>query len=368
MESAAACTQLGNGKYENPLQLGGIRTGSFDYPNPNGGQSCRVAHVNTGSGLRLVVVLDRGADLGEASFNDVNLAFLSQNDYKPPSHAYHRDADWLAGWPGGLLTTCGPGLMGEPRQERGQAVSLHGRFSNTPAALLEIANPDPAAGRTEMRLVAAIRDARMFGPTIEVRRMWRFWLGEPRIVLEDEVCNRGDEPAPHGMLYHINFGYPLLDEGTRLAFGGRAQGYCMYEDFSEEQLEATKLIPPPEERFRGANEGLLIVEPEPNDDGWVRTGIFNPHRAIGVEVAFPLQELPRLANWQHFGPRGSYVTAIEPFNGSLFGVAKDRHPRADLWLAPGESRRYQVQLRIRRGDDALAGLRELDGPLTIADP
>jgi len=95
---------------EQVLQLGGIRTGTLDYPNPLGGQSCRVAHIDTGSGLRVLVLLDRGGDLGEASFKESNLAYLTQNGYKPPSHAYPQGNEWLASWPGGLLTTGGRGL------------------------------------------------------------------------------------------------------------------------------------------------------------------------------------------------------------------------------------------------------------------
>lgn len=345
---------------ENYLQLGGIRTGSLDYPNPLGGLPSRVAHINSGNGFRAVVAIDRGGDLVEASFGAVNLAYLSPNDYKPPNHAYHRDAEWLTGWPGGLMTTCGPGRMGEPRTEGGENVSLHGRFSSTPAAVLEVTNPNFAAGETEMRIALRIRDTRVFGPSIEITRTWRCDFGQAVLKLEDRVQNVGDELCAHGILYHINLGYPLLDEGARLVLSGHATGACLYEGYSTQQLESLKNIPGPNEKFRGNREGLIITEPTAGKDGWIRTGLINPQRTLGLEISYPPSVLPRLANWQHFGPRGSYATALEPFSGSLFGVALDDHPGADLWLSPGETRRYELQFRVCETAAEINGLASWD--------
>ncbi|UUO04369.1 aldose 1-epimerase family protein [Blastopirellula sp. J2-11] len=349
-------------KCENILQLGGLRTGTLDFPNPLGGQSCRVAHVNTGSGLRLLVLLDRGADLGEATFNDTNLSFLSANDYAPPSPAYNRETEWLRSWPGGMLTTGGPGRMGEARYEEGENVPLHGRFSQTPAAIVEVVNPDRLTNGTEMRLTAIIRDTKLFGPLLEVRRTWRFQLGLPIVHLEDVVTNVGDETTPHGLLYHINFGYPLLDEGARFIFAGKTQGHCLYQGYDAQQLSATKMVPAPQERFRGAREGLLVVEPK-GDDDWVRAGLINERRQLAMEIAFSSTDFPRMAHWQHFAPRGCYAAALEPFSGSLFGLQNDSHSAADLRLAPGQQRTYRLRLRILQGEAELAELRDQDEPL-----
>ena len=39
-------------------------------------------------------------------------------------------------------------------------------------------------------------------------------LGEPLIRIEDEVANLGNTTVPHNWLYHINFGYPLVDRDS----------------------------------------------------------------------------------------------------------------------------------------------------------
>lgn len=50
-------------KFELVHQVGGIRTATYDWPDAGGAPGCRVAMVNTGSGLRFTVALDRGGDI-----------------------------------------------------------------------------------------------------------------------------------------------------------------------------------------------------------------------------------------------------------------------------------------------------------------
>ncbi|MCO6047660.1 aldose 1-epimerase family protein [Aeoliella sp. ICT_H6.2] len=354
-------------KFENIQQVGGIRTGSLDYPNPNGGQSCRVAFINTGAGLRFSLALDRGGDVVEASYNHLNLAYLTPNDYKPPSHAYHQGAEWLTGWPGGLVTTAGPELMGAPRTEGELSVSLHGRFSSTPTAVLEVVNPDPQRGQLDMRIVLLIRDTRMFGPSLEVRREVRCRLGEPWFAITDEVTNRGDERCRHALLYHVNFGYPLLDEASRLVYRGHGVLHDQRGELATQvTAEQIKKVSAPDDSFRGAREQLVIAEPTSDCQGKTHIGILNEQQQLGMSLIYSANALPRLASWLHYGPRGSYVASLEPFFGSILGRDKDNHPSATATLEPGQSKKYQVEYRICATASELQELASQDGPLDLA--
>src|SRR5688572_22779288 len=240
-------------KIEHPLQLGGIRTGSLDAPGAGGSPGVRVALVDTGSGLRFTVALDRGGDVIDASFNDCALAYLSPNGLTPPNAAFHRDNEWLRNWPGGLVTTCGPEYIGGSRTEDGTVTTLHGRFSNTPATGVSVTNPDPRQGRMEMALAFSIRVTRVFGPNFEIRRRLSCTLGRPEVVIEDEVENIGDSTAAHHWLYHCNFGYPLLDEGARFVYRGRARywiapppsGEDIVQPLSAVAMNRLKRVPKP---------------------------------------------------------------------------------------------------------------------------
>src|SRR4051812_35287159 len=98
-------------KFINPAQAGGIE----DYVLNNGpGRGVRALCVNTGGGLRYRVLVDRGLDIDQASFNQNSLSFLTQKGVVSPDFAYNRGIDWLKSFAGGLLTTCGPFNLGPP--------------------------------------------------------------------------------------------------------------------------------------------------------------------------------------------------------------------------------------------------------------
>lgn len=358
-------------KFENAHQLGGIRTGTLDAPGAGGGSGVRVALFDTGSGLRFTVALDRGGDIVDACYNDIGLAFLTPNGLRPPSHAYHFGNDWLRNWPGGLVTTCGPEFIGGARSEQGIQTSLHGRYSNSPATITFLRNPDPQRENLELELGMVVRDVQMFGPILEVRRTLQCTLGQPELRIDDEVTNRGDTPAPHHWLYHCNFGYPLLDEGVRFIYGGEAEywvvpppaGQDIVQPLAGEAMNQLKRAPAALPEHAGGGERGLVVKVQPRADGVCRVGLINERLGIGVEMHYPAEALPRMAHWQHFGPQGSYATGLEPFYGSLFGAARDRSPLVRTQLAPGESRRYRLQIRVLRTAEELEALAACDNPL-----
>ena len=358
-------------KFENIHQVGGIRTGTLDCPVAGGGRGVRVALVDTGSGLRFTVALDRGGDIVDARYQQHALAYLTPNELVPPNHAHQAGIEWIYGWAGGLVTTCGPQYVGGPRVEDGVQTNLHGHYSNLPAAVEELVNPDPHRGQLDMRLALRVRDSRMFGPVMEVRRVMRCTLGRPEITIEDEVTNRANMRSAHHWLYHCNLGYPLLDRGARFIYRGRAQhwvlpvppGQTLLQPISAAAMNRLKRVTDPLPEHAGFGERGLIVEVTPDKRGLCHVGLLNPKLKIALELSYPAKALPRMANWQHYGPRGSYVSGLEPFSGSLIGKALDKHPKAEQYLEPGESRKYSLTIRVLSGAAELRGLAACDGPV-----
>ncbi|QQE09911.1 DUF4432 family protein [Planctomycetota bacterium] len=125
----------------NPFQLGGIRTGTLDFPQPQGAQSTRVAFIDTGSGLRFTVSLDRGCDIVDAVYKDCALGYLTPNGLMGRA-GQQTGMQWLRSWAGGLMTTCGATNIGGPQEDRAWAEGLHGRHNSLPASILEIKNPN----------------------------------------------------------------------------------------------------------------------------------------------------------------------------------------------------------------------------------
>lgn len=331
-------------KISNPSQMGGIETYVID----NGpGRGTRIAWINTGSGFRYKVVIDRGLDIADAFYNQYNLSWISHLGITPSQPFSAKGIDWLRTFGGGLLTTCGLSHVGGPESDEFGERGLHGHISNIPAELVNISQPDPLTGKLDFSITGIMRETKPFGPSLELHRTISGTLGSPMLRIQDKVINRGNTPAPHMLLYHFNFGWPLIDEGTELKWegdwttrNGDRNGIIFKEGNS------FKKAPAPLPSHNGSGEEVAFIDVVHNN-GKSSCGLFNPHLQFGVTIRFNKSELPWLTNWQHWG-KNEYVTGLEPGTHPPIGQAAARANGTLIEIQPGESRSYDLQVEIDR--------------------
>jgi hypothetical protein len=330
-------------KIANPAQIGGIETAVLD----NGiGRGTRIAWINTGTGLRYKVVLDRAMDIADAFYNQHSLAWLSPLGISPPQPFSHRGIDWLRTFGGGLLTTCGLSHIGGPEADENGERGLHGLVSNIPAEIESIIQPDPARGQLEMRITGRIKQSQIFGPNLELRRTISGTLGQAVIRIHDEVINRGNTTAPHMLLYHFNFGWPLVDAGTDLLW----QGPSLSRDGDPQNRifrpsHDFHKVPPPLPEHLGSGEDAAFIDITADAAGQCSCGLHNAALGLAVALRFSKAQLPWLTNWQHWGA-GEYVTGLEPGTNPPIGQARAREENQLLYLVPGQSRHYELEIEV----------------------
>jgi hypothetical protein len=330
------------GKISNAAQLGGIETSVLD----NGaGRGTRVAWFNTGSGLRFKVVIDRCMDIAEAFYNEYSLAWLNHSGITPPQPFSHRGIDWLRTFGGGLLTTCGLSHVGGPEKDEFGERGLHGLVSNIPAEVESIQQPQPLEGKLEMSITGLIRETQIFGPSLDLKRTISASLGSPVLKIHDEVVNNGNTPAPHMLLYHCNFGWPLVDEGTDIFWKGdwKAREGDKTEIFLKENN--FRKCPAPIEAHNGSGEEAAFINIDADGQGYSKCGLHNQALGIAVVLRFSKKQLPWLINWQHWG-RGEYVTGLEPATNPPVGQAQARKQKELIILQPGEKRTYDLSIEV----------------------
>ena len=329
-------------KISNTAQLGGIETAVID----NGpGRGTRIAWINTGTGFRFKVVLDRGMDIADAFFNQHSLAWLSHTGIKNPQPFSDKGIDWLKTFGGGLVTTCGLTHVGGPEADEHGQRGLHGGISNIPATIESVIQPDPFAGKMTMSITGIMKETTIFGPSLELRRTISATLGEAAVSIHDEVINRGNTPAPHMLLYHCNFGWPLVDEGADILWQGEwkprdpenASIFTAGTDF--------KKCPPPLVSHLGSGEEAAYIDPVKDALGNCVCGLHNPAIGLAVALRFQKKALPTLTNWQHWGQH-EYVVGIEPGTNYPIGQAKAREQNELIFLAPGEKRNYELVIEV----------------------
>ncbi len=329
-------------KISNATQLGGIETAVLD----NGpGRGTRIAWINTGTGLRFKVVLDRAMDIADAFYNKHSLAWISHSGITAPQPFSNKGLDWLKTFGGGLLTTCGLSHVGGPETDEFGERGLHGQISNLQAEVESIIQPDPIAGKMKMSITGRIKESSVLGPNLELKRTISATLGESTIRIDDEVVNRGNMPAPHMLLYHFNFGWPLVDEGTNIIWQGKWQPREGSTNKIYKEGNNYQRCPAPLADHSGTGEEVAMIDIDADNMGWSTCGLYNSNLGLALFLRFKKEQLPWLINWQHWG-KGEYVTGLEPSTNTLIGQAKARERNELIFLQPGESRKYEVIIEV----------------------
>jgi len=323
-----------------------------------------VVEFRTGSGLTFDVLVDRAMDIGAAEHAGLSFGWRSPTGFRHPGlHEYADEGglSWLRSF-SGLLVTGGldhTGGVGEIDADHFQYPArktvrngLHGRVSNIPARLI---GSGAAWNGDECVLWAEgeVRQTAVFGENLLLRRRIEADLGGDEIRLHDTVTNDGFDRTPHMYLYHINFGWPLLDEGARVVAPIRRT--IRYTDSVNQQRVSYQRMPGPLHPFV---EQVYSHEVVADDHGRVTATLVNDSREMAVAVTWSLSQFPHFAEWLHLR-EGAYTIGFEP-------VAQrgGRGEPPTVWLEHGESRTYETTIRVTRGHDQIAAL--VDGITAVA--
>jgi hypothetical protein len=324
----------------NTDQLASVRLGELA---DGRGRGVRVADCDTGGGLSFSVLLDRGMDIGAARYRGVPLAFQTNGGVAAPAYYEPQGLGWLRTFHGGLLAGCGMTYAGAPTVDQGEALGLHGRLNHLPA---EGVWADAAwrGDEYELWVRGRMREAVMFGENVSCER--RIWarLGERRLFLRDVVTNEGLKTTPHMMLYHCNFGFPLLAEGAQLLAPSRT--VIPRDDVAAPTLAQHAVYEAPQPNYA---ECVYYHDMIADGQGYVTMVLanraFGGGKGLGIYLKYRQAELPRFVQWKNVCA-GTYVTGLEPSNCWVEGRDKDRERGILQFLEPGEQREYLLEIGV----------------------
>ncbi len=291
-----------------PLQIVGVR--SFNY-NDGKANGVRGLSINTGSGVTFTVLPGRGMDVPEMYYRGFPLHFFSGTGITSPAYYEEPGLGWLRSFFAGLLTTCGITNSGAPSEDRGVPYGLHGRISNTEAedvsVIQEWVDDDY---RIEIR--GKLREVSAMGENMVLTRTFKTELGMHGFTLTDVIENRGFEEQPIMMLYHMNFGFPLLSPNSRviapIVSSEPRDEEARKDRGVEECLEFSEPI-------YGYKEKVFFHKLASDTNGNTFVSLVNPDigngSVLGVVIRFNTRELPELTEWKMMR-KGFYVVGLEP--------------------------------------------------------
>jgi Domain of unknown function (DUF4432) len=314
----------------------------------------RLLEFRTGTGFAFDVVVDRAFDIGGCELRGTSLAWTSAVGFAGPWYYQWEGLGFFRTWGGGLLTTCGIDhtlFMASDTAEQyhyppkqTEEFPLHGRVSNAPARLAgygERWDGDECVLWAEGETLQAA----VFGEQLLLRRRIEARVGDSRLTVHDEVENVGFDRTPHMLLYHVNIGFPIVDEGAELLVPARsveARGQHAVEGYSRLDAPAAGFV---EQVFEHDN----VAE----ESGTVPVGVVNRQLGLGAYEVYRRDQLPFHFTWRMLG-EGTYVVGIEPCTNRTAGRLDARARGELIELEPGERRVYDLEL------GALDGLAEVD--------
>lgn len=301
-------------------------------------ESVKVIDVKTGGGLTFSVLPSRGLDIAWAAYNEKAIAYIGKPGVVHPAYFEPEGTGFLRSFYCGLLTTCGLTYSGATSVDEGEALGLHGRISHEPAQELCISK-DWEGDDYVITIKGKMLEARVFGSRLVLSREIRVIAGENIIQLRDVVENEGFEKQPLMLLYHCNFGFPLVDAGTRLILpeGIVTKARDLAGDVSSfSRFEAPTANYAEQVFYHDAGESTLDAS---------YAALFNERLALGAYVKFKRSELPHLVEWKMMG-EGDYVVGLEPSNCYTEGRAAARADRSLEFIEAGEVRTFHLEFGI----------------------
>jgi galactose mutarotase-like enzyme len=244
-----------------------------------------------------------------------------------------------------LLVTCGLTHVGPPETDAitGQWRDIHGLYSRLRASQVSIKREWRDDNYYVIELSGIVCESILFGEQLRLERIYSLRLGEPTIKIADRITNCGDMPTPLMVLYHFNFGYPLVGAGTRL--------HTAHERVVPRDSRAVTGLdrwPEYEAATPGYDEQVFFHHVKADKDGESEVLLYRDDLAVVIQ--WDTRNLPYLTQWKNTR-QGIYVSGIEPSNCLPEGRNAARSSGRLVMIEPGESREFWCSLMVLQGCD-----------------
>jgi hypothetical protein len=326
-------------------QIAGVRPVKYSDGRAKG---IRALDFYTGSGLEFTVLVDRCMDIYTARYKGIPLVWQSLTGVVSPEYHESEGSGWLRSWAGGLMTTCGFEQAGTACVDEGVSYGLHGRAGNLPAENVQV---DQRWEHDDfvLRARGQVKQSYFLSENYLLTREISTTMGESVLRVHDRVENPGFSRAPFEFLYHINFGFPVVDDGSRLIFP--SVNTTPRDIVASEGLDEWEILSPPVKDYQ---EQVFEHEMSPDDEGYVLTAIVNDnlHDGLGVYVRYDFAAFPYFAEWKQMG-EGIYSLGFEPGNCHPHGRKRERERRTLQFLEPSESKDFYIEFGVLDGETAI---------------
>lgn len=219
-----------------------------------------------------------------------------------------------------MLYTCGLDSVGGR-----DGFELHGTHHNTPARVTRA-----ECSENGILIEAEISETELFGKNLVFRRRVFSAVGSDTLEISDTLENRGTRAENYCLLYHVNVGYPMLDEGAELFDDGEAKART---EWAAKHIASCKRMTAPVPNEEEMCYFLKLKTP--------RVSLKNAALGKTFSLEWSGDTLPHFVEWKSMAA-GDYALGLEPCTTEL----DDRF--AYKKIAVGERVCFHIKLRVYR--------------------
>ena len=187
----------------------------------------------------------------------------------------------------------------------------------------------------KIEIHASVNDSAIFNNKLELDRIISCSTENNKLIITDKIKNCDVKKVPFMLLYHMNIGYPLLDEDTEL------------------YIPSADVTPRDKRAAEGLGEWNKMLAPQAGfveqcyyhtyKDNKGCAMVFNKNIGKGLAIHFDASKLDNLIEWKMMGER-DYVLGLEPSNSMLDGRKTLRENDTLKYLEPGEEKSFTIEV------------------------
>ena len=299
-----------DGRISNFAQVASIRR----YEMTEGAErGLRVLDCDNGR-LRFLLNESKALDVMQLYHMGQNVSFLSKNAFTA------REVPFSGRFEGGMLYTCGLDSVGAR-----EGFELHGSHHNKPARVTRA-----EVNEKGILIEAEVRETALFGKNLFFRRRVCSAVGSETLEITDTLENCGTRAEDYCLLYHVNVGYPMLDEGAELL--DDSGEIIPRTPWAAEHLAERKKIGAPVDNEEEMCYFLRLKTP--------RVTLKNAALGKQFTLEWSQETLPHFVEWKSMAA-GDYALGLEPCTTEL----NERFSFATI--EKGEKRLFSLKLSVQ---------------------
>lgn len=240
--------------------------------------------------IRFLLNVNKGCDVMQLYYQGQNMSFISKNGFT------QREIPFLSRFEGGMLYTCGLDSVGGR-----EGFEEHGSYHNTTAQILRA-----ECNQEQIVVEAEIRSTELFGRNLTLRRRITSAIGGNSVSIQDTLSNDSYRDEDYCLLYHVNLGYPMLDDGAKVVANSDV---CLPRTpWSAKHVDTAFQISAPVDNME---ETCYYLAPKDN-----AVSLVNEKLGRSFTVSYSGDTLPNFLQWKSMAS-GDYALGLEPSTTKL---------------------------------------------------